>query len=253
MTTADLIKVPFDDGEILCIQDGAGEHVVLKPLCDRLGVDSNGQGQRLKRAAWAKGWTCMMHVQLPGDGQRREVFCLARKRLAMWLATIDTDRVKEEVRPYLEALQERAADVLDAYFMGARVASAAELDEALATRVDDLEQETAAIREVLVDEIAQLRNDVAKLKAAQQRQARTGSIKNAISAQMEMAGLEQEGPTVRDQVLEVMLKLGEASGLKVLKKVPRRYAAVYAALHELVEEGLIERLNRQRWRVKKPN
>lgn len=118
-TSNELVHVPFDDGEILCVRsDEDGEFVVIKPLCERIGVDARGQQQRIQRASWGKSCACIMHVQLPGDVQRREVFVLSRKRIAMWLATIDTNRVNEEVRPYLEALQERAADVLDAYFMG---------------------------------------------------------------------------------------------------------------------------------------
>lgn len=114
--SSELVKVPFHEGEILAVKDDRGEWVVVKPLCDGIGMDTSGQVQRMKRQTWAEGWTCIMPVQLPGDGQTREVFCLHRKRIAMWLATLDVKRVKEEVRPHLARLQKEAADVLDAYF-----------------------------------------------------------------------------------------------------------------------------------------
>jgi len=39
-----------------------------------------------------------------------------RRTIPMWLAGIDENRVKEEIRPILVALQAEAADALDAYF-----------------------------------------------------------------------------------------------------------------------------------------
>jgi len=116
MESTSLVKVPFDEGEILCIQNGNGEHVVLKPLCERLGIDAQAQQRRIMRATWGRKGAAIMAV--PSAGGVQQTFCLHRKRLAMWLATLDANRTRVEVRPYLEALQERAADVLDAYFSG---------------------------------------------------------------------------------------------------------------------------------------
>lgn len=139
----ELVKVPFDDGEILCVTNQAGEHVVIKPMCEQMGLDSQAQQRRLQRTAWGRTCTAIMAVQLPGDQQRREVFCLHRKRVAMWLATLDTRRVRPEVRPFLEALQERAADVLDAYFSGRTAQDTSPAAEALVmdlrARVERLE------------------------------------------------------------------------------------------------------------------
>lgn len=136
--STDLVHVPFHSGEILAVRSAAGEHVVIKPLCEHLGIDVDSQRKRILRSAWGKTCTVIMTVQLPGDGQRREVFCLHRKRLAMWLATIDTARVRPEVRPYLELLQEEAADVLDAYFSAKASGGGATDPEIIARRAAEL-------------------------------------------------------------------------------------------------------------------
>lgn len=65
-------------------------HVALRPVCDSLELDTNGQWQRLQRQSWT--CACMMHAQVPGDDQRREMVFIDRRTFTMWLATIDTGR-----------------------------------------------------------------------------------------------------------------------------------------------------------------
>src|SRR5579859_2964046 len=112
-----LVRVPFHDGEIVCIQDERGEWIVIKPLCERLGLDFNGQLQRLKRQAWAKGTVCVIHT-VASDGKKRAMAALHRKRMSMFLATLPVTRVHKEARAFLSLMQNEAADVLDRYFMG---------------------------------------------------------------------------------------------------------------------------------------
>jgi hypothetical protein len=137
--STDLVHVPFHSGEILAVRSAAGEHVVIKPLCEHLGIDADSQRKRILRSAWGKTCTVIMTVQLPGDGQRREVLCLHRKRIAMWLATLEVNRVREEARPYLALLQNEAADVLDAYFSAKAGGGGAATDpEIIARRAAEL-------------------------------------------------------------------------------------------------------------------
>lgn len=114
--STELVHVPFHGGEILAVKSGGSEFVVIKPLCVDLGIDVQAQQRRIERSAWGRQGTAMMAV--PSAGGVQQTFCLNRKRIAMWLATLDTDRVRPEVRPRLELLQNEAADVLDAYFSG---------------------------------------------------------------------------------------------------------------------------------------
>lgn len=58
-----------------------------------------------------------MTSQMPGDDQRREMFFIDRRTFTMWLATIDTSRLKnEQTRELVRAYQCEAADALDKYF-----------------------------------------------------------------------------------------------------------------------------------------
>lgn len=65
-------------------------HVALRPVCETLGLDANGQWQRLRRRSWATA--CMMHA-VAADGKTREMTFIDRRAFTMWLATIDTGRL----------------------------------------------------------------------------------------------------------------------------------------------------------------
>jgi hypothetical protein len=52
------------------------------------------------------------------DGKLREAFCVHLDCLPMWLATIETSRVAEHVRPKLVCYQREATKVLADYFFG---------------------------------------------------------------------------------------------------------------------------------------
>lgn len=109
----ELTRVPFHDTIIYTTADGA--HVALRPVCESLGLDADGQLQRLKRQPWT--CTVIMPVQVPGDDQSREMVFIDRRTFTMWLATIDTGRVKNDrTRELVRTYQCEAADALDKYF-----------------------------------------------------------------------------------------------------------------------------------------
>lgn len=105
----ELTQIPFHDTTIYTTADGT--HVALRPVCDSLGLDADGQLQRLKRQPWT--CTVIMPVQVPGDNQSREMVFIDRRTFTMWLATIDTGRVKNErTRELVRTYQCEAADAL---------------------------------------------------------------------------------------------------------------------------------------------
>lgn len=109
----ELTRVPFHDTTIYTTADGA--YVALRPVCEVLGLDFSAQRQRLKRKTWA--CVVIMTTQMPGDDQRRDITLLDRRTFTMWLATVDTNRIKDErSRTLIDAYQCEAADVLDQYF-----------------------------------------------------------------------------------------------------------------------------------------
>lgn len=109
----ELTQIPFHDTTIYTTADGT--YVALRPVCEALDLDANGQWQRLQRQSWT--CACMMHAQMPGDDQRREMVFIDRRTFTMWLATIDTSRLKnEQTRGLVRTYQCEAADALDKYF-----------------------------------------------------------------------------------------------------------------------------------------
>lgn len=138
----ELTRVPFHDTAIYTTADGA--YVALRPVCEALGLDADGQLQRLKR----KPWTCtvIMPVQVPGDDQSRELVFIDRRTFTMWLATIDTSRVKNErTRELVRTYQCEAADALDKYFNeGAAINPRAVVADAPVTATGPYSVETQA-------------------------------------------------------------------------------------------------------------
>ncbi|WP_245664812.1 phage antirepressor N-terminal domain-containing protein [Nocardia grenadensis] len=107
------VAAPGSDQPIMAMKINGEPWVALKPMCEALGVDPEGQRKKLKEKAWA---TTVMSSAVAADGKGREMTLIDRRTMTMWLATIDENRVKEESRPVVRAFQTEAADALDKYF-----------------------------------------------------------------------------------------------------------------------------------------
>ena len=108
----ELTQIPFHDTTIYTTADGA--YVALRPVCDSLGLDFSGQLQRLQRQSWA---VVGMTPTTGSDGKVYNMTTVDRRTFTMWLATIDTGRLKNEhTRELVRTYQCEAADALDKYF-----------------------------------------------------------------------------------------------------------------------------------------
>lgn len=119
--TRQLVQVPFHGDVIDAVADDNGSvWVPLKRPCEALGLDPEGQRQRLKRQAWSV--TCKM--QAAGfDGKSYEMFMLHLDCVPMWLATVTAKQVDKAVLPKLTLYQKEAARVLADHFLGRRAES----------------------------------------------------------------------------------------------------------------------------------
>lgn len=117
MTSTTLTEIPFHNQTILAQQQTDGEvFVPLKPVCENLGIAYNGQYERLQRQEWA---VVRMTRTTGADGKTYNMTAIDRRTFSMWLATIDTSRIKnEDAKNLIVAYQCEAAAVLDAYFFG---------------------------------------------------------------------------------------------------------------------------------------
>lgn len=139
----DIVEIPFNGSMMIAQKSDDGEiYAALKPICENIGIDFNGQKQRLDRTPWAT--MCVMHT-VAADGKRRCMTAVSRKTLTMWLATIDTNRLNDErARHNVTVYQQEAAEALDQYFNegGAIRVSDADSDEDIMARAVLVAQKT---------------------------------------------------------------------------------------------------------------
>lgn len=117
------VAVSFHGCELLARKTDTGYLVALKPICQNIGIEYSGQAQRLKRQPWA---TVGIIPTVGADGRNRDMFAIDRKTLTMWLATIDTNRIKDpSARSLIVTYQKECAEALDEYFAYGAVVRAA--------------------------------------------------------------------------------------------------------------------------------
>ena len=111
--SAEIVKteiVRIGSDEVDAIRDKAGNGwVVVRRVCEVLGIASNNQVVKLKKAPWAVGTDI---ISTGPDGKEYEHFCLSVDSTPMWLATIQTSRVNPKVKAKLIQFQKLAAKAL---------------------------------------------------------------------------------------------------------------------------------------------
>jgi hypothetical protein len=109
-----LAIVPFHGDELLASKDERGVWVPIKRVCEALEIDESRQRRKLAGKAWA---VADMKSATGSDGKSYEMFCVHIDSLPMWLATIETTKVKPSARKKLERYQCEAAQVLADHFL----------------------------------------------------------------------------------------------------------------------------------------
>ena len=110
----DISTIPFHGTQIIATEIDGVPFVAAKPVCDSIGIDWEGQRKKLNRQPWA---TTSITEAVGADGKNRQMTMVDRRTFTMWLATIETSRLKNEAaRDLLVTYQREAADALDQYF-----------------------------------------------------------------------------------------------------------------------------------------
>lgn len=113
-----IITVNFRGDELYGFENDDGTFVALKPIVESMGLDWNGQYQRVKRDPILSKGMCVMHVPF-GRGGAQEAACIKLELVNGWLFTIDSSRIKdEEVRKKVLIYQEECYGVLHKHFFG---------------------------------------------------------------------------------------------------------------------------------------
>lgn len=138
LTVVDQREVTFYGDELIAVRAADGYvYVALRQMCNALGLDRRGQVRRINRQPiLEEGYTGGVIMSPPGEkggGGPQQAGLLRVDLVPLWLAGIDTKRVRPEIRDKLERYQREAARVLWEAFQEGRLTASPTLDELLKT------------------------------------------------------------------------------------------------------------------------
>ncbi|WP_282790830.1 phage antirepressor N-terminal domain-containing protein [Streptomyces sp. CC224B] len=107
------MKLDLSVGSIHTTLVDGQPHIVLKPAVDELGLDYSTQLAKLRSRSWA---TVGQSPMVAEDGRTRSMTVVPVRTFLMLLATVNENRVADEVRPTLIAFQNETADAIEAYW-----------------------------------------------------------------------------------------------------------------------------------------
>jgi hypothetical protein len=130
--TVDQKTVHFYDDELVAVRgDDRQIYVSLSHLCSVMGIDRRSQVRRIRQHVVLGEGYYLGDVDTPGG--RQQMGLLRVDLVPMWLATLDSGRVGEDIEEKLVRYQKEAAKVLWEAFQEGRLTAAPTLDELLAT------------------------------------------------------------------------------------------------------------------------
>lgn len=89
--------------------------VPIKPVCEALGIDAEGQRQKIE-SHYLLGPTALLSKVVAADGKEREMFCIPFGYVFGWLLTINPGNVNEASREGLMKYQAECYRVLLKHF-----------------------------------------------------------------------------------------------------------------------------------------
>lgn len=145
-TAVSTINVPFHGAELYVVNHNGEPYTPMKPIVEGMGMDWASQFTKMKQRF--KTSIVKITMQLPGDEQRREIICLALRKLAGWLQTISPNKVRHEIRDKVIQYQEECDDVLYEYWTKGHVVNPRKAKKALPGKITTEQQE--AIKQLVM-------------------------------------------------------------------------------------------------------
>lgn len=118
MSSTSLVSVDFHGTSLIIFDHNGDPHVAIKPIAEALGLDWEGQRQRIQRDEILSEGVFIIKVQMPDDDQQREVTALKLSMLNGWLFGIDHNRVKPEIRESILTYKRECYDALYKHWSG---------------------------------------------------------------------------------------------------------------------------------------
>lgn len=106
------INVPFHGDSLYLVGFNGEPHVPMKPVVEGMGLAWQPQHEKLK-TRFSKGIT---EIVIPTKGGEQSMTCLAFRKFAGWLHTINVGKVRPELREKVARYQEECDDVLYHYW-----------------------------------------------------------------------------------------------------------------------------------------
>lgn len=154
----------INDVAIAATSNEQGEVLIpIRPICDALGVNSNGQIEKIKSDP-ILGATDKLSLSVAPDGRQREMVCLPLQYVFGWLFTINPGNVDERAKEAVIRYKKECYDALYNHFARARQRQLDENREEIR-----LLDEISRAKDTLSESKASLRNletKLAKLRAA---------------------------------------------------------------------------------------
>ncbi|HFS4465041.1 TPA: phage antirepressor N-terminal domain-containing protein [Escherichia coli] len=107
-----MMTVPFHGDSLYVVNHNGEPYVPMKPIVEGMGLDWKSQFRRMNQR-FTKG---MVIMTIPSVGGQQKTVCLALRKLAAWLQTINPNKVKPEIRDKVIQYQEECDDVLYEYW-----------------------------------------------------------------------------------------------------------------------------------------
>ncbi|EEP9145456.1 phage antirepressor Ant [Salmonella enterica] len=106
------INVPFHGTNLFLVSINNEPYVPMKPVVEGMGMVWAAQFVKLKQR-FAKG---ISEIEIPSAGGKQLMICLAFRKFAAWLSSIQPNKVRPEIRDKVIQYQEECDDVLYDYW-----------------------------------------------------------------------------------------------------------------------------------------
>ena len=154
----EVVKLDLTAGSIHTTLVDGQPHVILRPVVEALGLDWKNQHAKLKTRSWAS--VVQSTMQLPGDTQARIHTLAPVRTFLMLLATVNENRVRDEVRPALIAFQNETADAIESYWTKGGAINERATDEQLNALEQQIEERRIRRAVGLIQAIAAMDDSV---------------------------------------------------------------------------------------------
>lgn len=204
----ELIPVKFHEDTIYYTDYNGEQLVPMRPVIENMGL--SWQAQHTKLLSAGNRWSVTMIMTVAQDGRERDQVCIPLRKLSAFLATINPDKVREDLRDKLIQYQEECDEVLWQYWTKGHVTK-----ESVAEAMYRLDDRVAAAR--IIFETAHLEGNQLTLALDKVYRSNTGqsaldaagvalvSPKNELALTPTQIG-EQCNPVLSPRVVNTLLE-----------------------------------------------